>query len=75
MLRTLAVGGAPPEGLQPVSGAELEALLAKAARIAVAAGAAGDESRGGGAQGNHGRRRLALGHLRAVLQRARTTTW
>jgi hypothetical protein len=35
----------------------------------------GDDSRGGGAQGSHGRRRLPVGHIRAVLARAQANTW
>ncbi|KAF8068431.1 BETAC-AD [Scenedesmus sp. PABB004] len=63
------------EGLQPASAAELGALLAKASAIAEAVGLSGDESRGGGAQGSHGRRRLPVGHVRAILSRAAASTW
>jgi hypothetical protein len=35
----------------------------------------GEDSRGGGAQGSHGRRRLPLGHIRAILSRAQANTW
>lgn len=35
----------------------------------------GNDSRGGGAQGSHGRRRLPLGHIRAILSRAQANTW
>jgi TrmH family RNA methyltransferase len=62
-------------GFQPASARELEALLDKAAALAIAAGEPPEESTGGGNQGRHGRRRKAQGHLRAVLQRARVTTW
>jgi hypothetical protein len=63
------------QGLQPASAAELEALLAKFAAIARAVGVSDAESLGGGNQGSHGRRRLALGHLRALMSRARANTW
>jgi hypothetical protein len=33
------------------------------------------ESHGGGNQGNHGRRRLPLGHIRAILARSKANTW
>ncbi|KAG2498757.1 hypothetical protein HYH03_003496 [Edaphochlamys debaryana] len=62
--------GADP-GLQPASAREVELLLEKAAAVAAAVGISPDEGRGGG--GNHGRRRLPIGHLRAVLSRARLT--
>ena len=35
----------------------------------------GEESQGGGNQGNHGRRRLPVGHIRALLSRAKANTW
>jgi TrmH family RNA methyltransferase len=63
------------QGFRPASAAELEALLDKAAALALAAGESPDESSGGGNRGTHGRRRKAQGHLRAVLQRARATAW
>lgn len=70
-----AVSPAVREGLQPVTVAELEALLAKVARVAAAVGISGEESQGGGPKGNHGRRRLPLGHVRALLSRAKANTW
>ena len=62
-------------GLQPAAASELEALLDKAAAVARAVGARDQESHGGGNQGNHGRRRQALGHIRAVMARAKANTW
>jgi len=62
-------------GFLPASAAELDALLDKAAALAIASGGTPDESTGGGSRGTHGRRRKAQGHLRAVLQRARVTSW
>jgi hypothetical protein len=63
------------EGLQPASASELSALLAKISAIANSVGMSGEDSRGGGAQGSHGRRRLPLGHIRAILSRAQANTW
>jgi hypothetical protein len=63
------------EALQPAAASEVEALLTKVSAIAEAVGQSGAESRGGGAQGSHGRRRLPLGHIRAVLSRARINAW
>lgn len=63
------------EALQPAAASEVASLLAKVAAIAEAAGMSGADSRGGGAQGSHGRRRLPLGHIRAVLARAQINTW
>ncbi|GBF98626.1 rRNA methyltransferase [Raphidocelis subcapitata] len=62
-------------GLQPAAASELEALLAKVAALARAVGVSDLESHGGGNQGNHGRRRLPLGHVRAILSRAKANTW
>lgn len=62
-------------GVQPCTNAEQEALLAKLARIATLVGISAEESRGGGAAGSHGRRRLPLGHIRAIASRARMNTW
>jgi hypothetical protein len=33
------------------------------------------ESHGGGNQGKHGRRRQPLGHVRALMARAKANTW
>jgi hypothetical protein len=63
------------EGLQPAAASELSALLAKISAIASSVGMSGEDSRGGGAQGSHGRRRLPLGHIRAILSRAQANTW
>ncbi|PNW78901.1 hypothetical protein CHLRE_09g393876v5 [Chlamydomonas reinhardtii] len=63
--------GAPDAGMLPASAQEVELLLRKVAAIAEAVGMSGAESKGGGNNGNHGRRRLPLGHLRAVVSRAR----
>ncbi|WIA30566.1 hypothetical protein OEZ86_000649 [Tetradesmus obliquus] len=63
------------EGLQPAAASELSALLAKVSAIAKSVGMSGNDSRGGGAQGSHGRRRLPLGHIRAILSRAQANTW
>lgn len=63
------------EGLQPAAASELSALLAKVSDIARRVGLSGDDSRGGGAQGSHGRRRLPVGHIRAILARAQANTW
>lgn len=61
--------------MQPAAASELAALLAKVSQIAAAVGMSGEESRGGGAQGSHGRRRLPVGHIRAILSRAQVNTW
>lgn len=68
-----AAGGdaRPDAAAQPAAAAEIESLLQRVAAIAAAAGQPTEESRGGG--GNHGRRRTALGHARALLQRAAPT--
>ncbi|KAF6257430.1 SpoU rRNA methylase family-domain-containing protein [Scenedesmus sp. NREL 46B-D3] len=63
------------EGLQPAAASELSALLNKISAIASSVGMSGEDSRGGGAQGSHGRRRLPLGHIRAILSRAQANTW
>eukprot|EP00798_Chlamydomonas_sp_ICE-L_P009060 gene9060-16178_t len=54
-----------------VSNVEVEVVLKKIVAIAAAAaaGVSGEESRS--SSGNHGRRRLPLGNLRALLQRSR----
>lgn len=62
-------------GLQPASASELEALLEKIGAVARAVGESDQESRGGGNQGQHGRRRLPLGHIRALMARAKANTW
>ncbi|KAG2454033.1 hypothetical protein HYH02_001074 [Chlamydomonas schloesseri] len=62
---------APDAGTLPASAQEVELLLLKVAAIAEAVGMSGAESKGGGNNGNHGRRRLPLGHLRGVVSRAR----
>lgn len=61
--------------MQPAAASELAALLSKVSSIAAAVGVSGEESRGGGAQGSHGRRRLPVGHIRAILSRAQANTW
>lgn len=75
----LDVRGAPTakekEALQPAAASEVQALLSKVAAIAEAAGLSGADSRGGGAQGSHGRRRLPVGHIRALLSRASINAW
>eukprot|EP00882_Tetradesmus_deserticola_P026496 GHRQ01029240.1.p1 GENE.GHRQ01029240.1~~GHRQ01029240.1.p1 ORF type:complete len:360 (+),score=92.79 GHRQ01029240.1:177-1256(+) len=63
------------EGLQPAAASELSALLTKLSAIAGSVGMSGEDSRGGGAQGSHGRRRLPLGHIRAIMSRAQANTW
>lgn len=73
--RSAAGDPSQQRGFQPASAAELEALLDKAAALAISANESPDESTGGGSRGTHGRRRKAQGHLRAVLQRARVTAW
>ncbi|KAG2432469.1 hypothetical protein HXX76_008814 [Chlamydomonas incerta] len=65
--------GAPDAGTLPASAQEVELLLRKVAAIAEAVGMSGAESKGGGNNGNHGRRRLPLGHLRGVVSRARVS--
>ncbi|KAI8466150.1 MAG: Alpha/beta knot methyltransferase [Monoraphidium minutum] len=62
-------------GLQPASASELESLLGRVAAIARAVDMSDQESHGGGNQGNHGRRRLPLGHIRALMARAKANTW
>jgi tRNA C32,U32 (ribose-2'-O)-methylase TrmJ len=59
---------------QPAAHSELAALLDKLSAIATAAGVSGEDSRGGGAQGRHGRRRLPVGHARALLGRSAAST-
>eukprot|EP00879_Flechtneria_rotunda_P014117 GHRR01014747.1.p1 GENE.GHRR01014747.1~~GHRR01014747.1.p1 ORF type:complete len:367 (+),score=101.63 GHRR01014747.1:1455-2555(+) len=73
----LEVNGTPitRKALQPAAGSEVAALLAKVSQIAANVGLNGEESRGGGAQGSHGRRRLAVGHIRSILSRAQASTW
>jgi tRNA C32,U32 (ribose-2'-O)-methylase TrmJ len=73
--RSAAGDPSSQRGFQPASAREIEALLDKAAALAIAVGEPPEESTGGGNQGTHGRRRKAQGHLRAVLQRARVTAW
>ncbi|GLC72152.1 hypothetical protein PLESTF_001212600 [Pleodorina starrii] len=58
-------------GLLPASAQEVDLLVRKVAAAAEAVGMSGEESSGGGNAGNHGRRRLPIGHLRAVVSRAR----
>lgn len=50
---------------------EIESLLLRLAAIAEASGLSSAESSGGGAKGNHGRKRLPVGHARALVARAR----
>lgn len=63
------------EALQPAAASEVSALLGKVSSIAEAVGLSGADSRGGGAQGSHGRRRLPVGHIRALLSRAQINAW
>eukprot|EP00889_Picochlorum_renovo_P001084 jgi/Picre1/28114/NNA_003521.t1 len=53
---------------------ELNALLSQVTGVVSHLGLDTTESRGGGDQGNHGRRLQPLGHLRNVLMRSRATT-
>jgi hypothetical protein len=53
----------------------VQALLSKVSAVAEAVGMSGADSRGGGAQGSHGRRRLPVGHIRAILSRAQINAW
>lgn len=62
----------PDAALLPAAASEVESLLAKFAAIASAAGTSSEETRGGG--GNHGRKKLPLGNLRAILNRSRIMT-
>ncbi|GIL42214.1 hypothetical protein Vafri_268 [Volvox africanus] len=57
--------------LLAASAQEVELLVRKVAAVAETVGMRGEESIGGGSSGNHGRRRLPVGHLRSVLFRAR----
>lgn len=61
--------------MQPAASSEVQALLSKVSAIAEAVGLSGADSRGGGAQGSHGRRRLPVGHIRALLSRASINAW
>lgn len=61
--------------MQPAASSEVAALLSKVSAIAEAVGQSGADSRGGGAQGSHGRRRLPVGHIRALLSRAQINAW
>jgi len=53
---------------------ELNALLSRVTKIVSQLGLETTESRGGGDQGNHGRRLQPLGHLRNMVMRSRATT-
>lgn len=79
LLCLLVSTGAPTakekEALQPAATSEVQALLSKVTAIAEAVGLSGADSRGGGAQGSHGRRRLPVGHIRALLSRASINAW
>ncbi|GLI70532.1 hypothetical protein VaNZ11_015447 [Volvox africanus] len=57
--------------LLAASAQEVDLLMRKVAAVAEAVGMRGEEGIGGGSSGNHGRRRLPVGHLRSVLSRAR----
>ncbi|GIL89509.1 hypothetical protein Vretimale_1925 [Volvox reticuliferus] len=57
--------------LLPASAQEVDLLVQKVAAVAEAVGMRGKEGIGGGGSGNHGRRRLPVGHLRSVVSRAR----
>lgn len=54
--------------------AEVNALLSRVTRVLTGLGLDTVETRGGGDQGNHGRRMQPLGHLRSLLMRSRATT-
>jgi hypothetical protein len=73
------LAGAPSpkaaEALQPAAASEVQSLLSKVSAVAEAVGMSGADSRGGGAQGSHGRRRLPVGHIRAILSRAQINAW
>jgi len=77
LMGVLCVSGSPAarEALQPAAASEVSALLGKVSSIAEAVGLSGADSRGGGAQGSHGRRRLPVGHIRALLSRAQINAW
>lgn len=52
---------------------DIEALLTRAGTLLESAGINTEMSSGGGDKGNHGRRRKAFGHLRALMNRAVAT--
>lgn len=64
----------PDASLLPATSTEVEVLLDKFKRIAIGVGFSAEETAGAGSAGNHGRKRLPLGHLRALLSRSRCTT-
>jgi tRNA C32,U32 (ribose-2'-O)-methylase TrmJ len=58
---------------QLATNAEVEALLQRAAVLLERSGVGAEETSGGGDKGNHRRKRLPAGHLRALLLRSQAT--
>jgi len=57
----------------PASRADVNKVLERASRLLERAGISSLETSGGGDKGNHGRRKMAFGHLRALLTRSQAT--
>lgn len=57
----------------PASRADVDKILERASRLLERAGISSLETSGGGDKGNHGRRKMAFGHLRALLTRSQAT--
>lgn len=56
------------------SKADVDKVLERAGRLLEMAGISSIETSGGGDKGNHGRRKMAFGHLKALLTRSQATT-
>lgn len=65
-------GRSGARGQEPAAASEVESLLQRCAAIAEAAGSSGGETTSGA---NHGRKRLPVGHIRALLARAQVQAW
>lgn len=68
----IEVGGTP-RGEAQASHEEVEALFARVVQCLQALDIDTSESRGGGDKSNHGRRKLAPGHLRSILLRSKAS--